>query len=102
MRLGPQLVGVAVTPPNVTALCPWAVPKFSPLTVTAVPTGPEEGERLEIAGTNEKETPLLETPPTVTRTRPVLAPEGAGTAMLELLQVDGTAGTPLKVTVLVP
>jgi hypothetical protein len=78
------------------------VPKLSPVIVTAVPTGPEEGETLEIAGTNEKETPLLETPATVTRTMPELAPEGADTVMLELLQVDGAAGTPLKVTVLLP
>jgi hypothetical protein len=44
---------------------------------------------------------LLETPPTVTTTRPVVA-EGAATVMLELLQAEGTAETPLKLTVLAP
>ena len=78
------------------------MPKLSPLIATVVPAGPEDGERLEIAGANEKETPLLETPPTLTRTRPVVAPDGAGTVMLELLQLDGVAGTPLKVIVLLP
>jgi len=70
--------------------------------VTEIPTGPEEGETAEMEGANEKETPLLETPPTVTTTRPVVAVEGAATDMLELLHADGTAGTPLNVTVLDP
>lgn len=46
--------------------------------------------------------PLLVTPPTVTRTFPVVAPEGTGTTMLVVLQLVGTAAMPLNVTVLVP
>lgn len=99
--LGPQFVGVVETPLNVTVLCPCVAPKFCPLIVTDVAVGPEEGETTEIDGANEKETPLLEIPPKVTTTRPVVA-EGAGTVMLELLQAEGAAGTPLKETVLLP
>ena len=46
--------------------------------------------------------PLLVTPPTVTKTSPVVAPEGTGATMLVALQLIGTAATPLNVTVLVP
>ena len=70
--------------------------------MTEVPEGPEEGERLEITGANVKETPLLGTPPTVTATMPVVAPDGAGTVMLVLLQLEGVAGTPLNATMLLP
>jgi hypothetical protein len=57
---------------------------------------------LEIEGAMEKETPLLETPPTVTRTSPVVAPGGTARVMFELLQFEGAVETPLKVTVLDP
>jgi len=99
--VGPQFVGVAPAPENTTVLCPCVAPKFCPLIMTDVPAGPEEGETAEMDGANEKETPLLEIPPTVTTTRPVVA-EGAGAVMLEPLQAEGAAGTPLKVTVLAP
>jgi hypothetical protein len=46
--------------------------------------------------------PLLAMPPTVTTTFPVVAPAGAGTAMLLADQVVGVAAVPLNVTVLVP
>jgi hypothetical protein len=49
-----------------------------------------------------KGTPLLATPPTVTTTLPFVAPEGTGATMVEELQLDGVAVTPLKVTVLLP
>src|SRR5215472_17894551 len=49
-----------------------------------------------------KVTPLLATPPTVTTTFPVVAPEGTGTTMLVLPQVVGDAVVLLNVTVLVP
>jgi hypothetical protein len=73
--------------------------------VTAVPTGPEVGDRLAIAGAGTvtvKLTPLLACPPTVTTTFPVVAPLGTGAAMLVALQLAGVAAVPLKVTVLVP
>jgi hypothetical protein len=40
----------ALTPLKVTALLPWLAPKLLPVMVTAVPTGPEVGDRLEIVG----------------------------------------------------
>ena len=52
IRLGPQLVGAAAAPPNVTVLCPCVAPKFCPLIVTEIPAGPEEGETLETDGAN--------------------------------------------------
>ena len=46
-----QLVmDVAVVPLKVRVLVPWVVPKFDPLMVTEVPTGPEVGDRLLILG----------------------------------------------------
>lgn len=49
-----------------------------------------------------KTTALLDNPPTVTTTGPVVAPEGTGTAMLPALQLVGVASVPLKATVLCP
>ena len=54
-----QLVGVALVPLNVTVLVPWVDPKFVPVIVTDVPTGPEVGDRLVMLGATVKETPLL-------------------------------------------
>ena len=45
---------------------------------------------------------MLATPPTVTTTLPVVAPDGTGTTMLVACQVVGVAAVPLKVTVLLP
>jgi hypothetical protein len=44
--------------------------------------------------------PVAVTPFTATATMPVVALVGTGTTMLVLLQLDGVAETPLKVTVL--
>jgi hypothetical protein len=49
-----------------------------------------------------KLTPLLATPPTVTTTLPVVAPDGTGTTMLVVLQLVGVAAIPLNFTALVP
>ncbi|PYU04640.1 MAG: hypothetical protein DMG33_13380 [Acidobacteria bacterium] len=57
-----QLVGVAVAPLKLTVLAPCVAPKFAPLIVTEVPTGPEAGERLVMLGTGMvtvKARPLL-------------------------------------------
>ena len=78
------------------------MPNSKPLIVTVVPTGAAEGETPEIATPVVKTTPLLAWPATVTITGPVVAPEGAGTTILLLLQDVGVAETPLNVTVLVP
>ena len=81
-------------------------PKFVPVIVTDVPTGPLVGARLVRlgvgVGTTVNATPLLATPPTVTTTFPVVAPAGTGTTMLVADHVVGVLIVPLKVTVLVP
>src|SRR5258708_7021009 len=43
-------VGVAALPLNVSVLVPWVAPKFAPLTVIDVPTGPEVAESPPIEG----------------------------------------------------
>src|ERR1700674_4533109 len=71
-----QLVVVATVPLNVTVLVPCVDPKFVPVIVTEIPTGPEFGLRLVMVGAEEvtvKLTPVLATPPTVTTTFPVVA-----------------------------
>jgi hypothetical protein len=94
-----QLVGVATVPLNVTVLVPCVVPKLEPMRVMRVPTAPDVGLTLVMFGVTVKLTPLLATPPTVTITLPVVAPNGTGTTMLVGLQlvVDGDT-TPLNVT----
>lgn len=103
--VGFQIVGVAATPLNVMVLVPCDVPKFAPVTVTEVPIGPLNGVILVIKGplTTVNGTPLLASPPTVTKTFPDVAPAGTGTTILVALQLVGVAVTlPAKVTVLDP
>jgi hypothetical protein len=67
-----QLVGVAAMPLKVTVLAPWVEPKFVPVIVTAIPTAPDEGDRLVMPGGEgalEVPPPLLPHPD-----RPRLAP----------------------------
>jgi hypothetical protein len=99
-----QLVGVAVVPLNFTVLVPRVVPKFVPVIVTEVATGPLVGERFVMLGgtATVKVSALLATPPTVTTTPPVVAPAGTVATMLVLDQLVGVAVVPLKVSVLVP
>src|SRR5260221_13233447 len=77
-----QLVGVAVVPLNLTVLVPWVAPKFVPVIVTAVPTGPFVGDRLvTLGGTRTVNvSAVLASPPTATITVPVVAPAVTGTA----------------------
>ena len=104
MLVALQLVGAAAVPLKVTELVPCEAPKFVPVIVTEVPTGPDVGLRLVILGETStvKGTPLLTSPLTVTTTFPVAAPLGTGTTMLVALQLVGVAAVPLKVTVLLP
>lgn len=104
MLVAVQLVTDNCVPLSVMVLAPWAAPKFVPVMVIEVPTGPEVGLRLVILGgtSTVKGTPLLAKPPTVTTTFPVVAPLGTGTTMLVALQLVGVARVPLNVTVLVP
>ena len=104
-----QLLAVpAETPLNVTALVPCVAPKFPPVIVTGVPAGPEAGLREPMLGGGGTVTvngpPLalrIATPPMVTTTEPVVAPEGTTTVMLVALQLVAVpAETPLNVTLL--
>src|SRR5256712_8575946 len=73
MLVAAHVVGVAVEPLKVTVLVPLVAPKFVPVIVTDVATGPLVGARLVMLGgvPTVNETPLLATPPTVTTTLPV-------------------------------
>jgi len=104
MLLADHAVGVAAAPLNVTVLVPWLAPKLLPAIVTAVATGPVDGERLVSVGVGMtvNVSALLARPPTVTTTLPVVAPAGTGTTMLVADHVVGVAAVPLNVTVLVP
>src|SRR5204862_749908 len=99
-----QLLGVASVPLNATVLVPWVAPKFAPVIVTAVPTGPDVGLSVAIEGgtVTVNGTPLLARPSTVTTTLPVVAPGGTATVRLVALQLVGVASVPLNATVLVP
>ena len=103
-----QLFVLADSPLNKTrlVLVPTVGPKFAPLMVTTVPTGPEVGMMLVIlgGGVTVKGRPLLGTPATVTTTLTVpKAIAGTGTSMLvELQLVAVPAEVEPKVTVLVP
>jgi hypothetical protein len=101
-----QLVVLAVTPLNDTKLArvPIVGPKFEPLTVTTVPTGPDVGLILLMlgGGVTVNGRPLLDTLLTMTTTLPVVAPAGTGTSILVAVQFVGVATVPLNVTVLVP
>jgi hypothetical protein len=104
MRVADHDVGAAAMPLNVMVLVPWVAPKLVPLTVTTVPTGPLDGERLVMTGgaITVYGNALLARPPTVTTTLPVVAPAGTGTTMLLADHDVGVAAAPLNVTVLVP
>src|SRR5436190_1646817 len=101
MLVSLQLVGVASVPLNAIVLVPFVAPKFAPAIVTALPTGPDVGLSVVIAGgtVTVKLTPLLASPPTVTTTGPLVAPVGTGTVMLVALHVVGVAGVPLNAIV---
>jgi hypothetical protein len=78
---------------KVTVLLPCVAPKFVPVIVTDVPTGPVVTDRLVMLGgtVTVNATPLLASPPTVTTMFPVVAPLGTATVMLVALQFVGVA-----------
>jgi hypothetical protein len=102
-----QLVGVAAilpADPWKVMLPPfWVAPKLVPATVTEVPTCPEEGVRLIIAGVSVK-LAELGTPEMVTTTGldPGESPLGKDMVMLVLLQLLGVVTMPPTVTLVVP
>jgi hypothetical protein len=107
MTVSLQLFVLAASPLNNTrlVLVPTVGPKFAPLIVTTVPTGPNVGFRLVIlgGGVTVKGTPLLATPPTVTMTFPVVAATGTCTSKLVAVQLlAAPAEVVPNVTVLVP
>jgi hypothetical protein len=105
MLVADHEVGDATVPLNVTVLVPLVDPKLEPAMVTVVPTGPLAGVRLAItgpAGVTVNVRPLLDAPPTVTTTFPLVAPAGTGTTMPVADQLVGVAAVPLNVTALVP
>jgi hypothetical protein len=96
-----QLVVAATVPLNVTVP---EDPKFVPVIVTAVPTGPDVGFRLVIEGggaddVTVKGMVLLAIPPTVTTTFPDVAPAGTEVIMVVEFQFVVVAAVPLNVTV---
>ena len=97
-----QLVGAAGIPLKEIELNPWVAPKLDPLIVTSVPTGPDDGVKIEILGKTVNGTELLAIPATVTTTLPDVAAEGTVTTILVAFQLVGVAIVPLKNTLLVP
>jgi hypothetical protein len=95
-----QVEGVPAVPLKATLLVPCADPKLTPEIATAVPAGPDVGDRLLMVGVCEtvKPTALLATPPTVTTTFPEVAVIGTRTTMLVGPQLVGVPAVPLKVT----
>jgi hypothetical protein len=93
---------LAKTPLNVTALLPCDPPNPEPVIVTGVPEAPDVELMLVILGATAKLRLLLGAPAIVTTTGPDVAQTGTGTIIVWLAQLVGVAGTPLKVTVLVP
>ncbi len=95
---------VAAVPLNFTVLEPWDEPKFVPVIVTDVPTGPDVGDRLPIEGVGRtvKVMPFEATPFTVTTRLPVVAPEGTTATIEVALQLETVAAVPLNLTVLEP
>jgi len=105
MLVSLQEVAVAGVPLKVIVLDPCVAPKLEPVIVMLAPIGPCVRLRVEMLGpglVTVNATPLLNTPPTVTTTLPVIAPLGTVAVMLVALHIVGVAETPLNVTVLDP
>jgi hypothetical protein len=96
-----QEATVASVPLNFTVPVPCGVPKLLPVIVTGVPAAPDKGaiELTDGGDATVNVTPLLETPPAVTITEPVVAADGTVVTMEVSLQLDTVAVTPLNFTV---
>ena len=97
---------VASVLPRLTRVAPVAVSKFVPVTFTLVPAGPIFGVKSTIVG-GKRPAPVttVKLPrlvavllPTVTDTRPVVAPAGTDTVRLEVVADVTAAVTPLNLT----
>jgi hypothetical protein len=96
-----QLVGVAAMPLRLIVLLACEAPKFTPLIVTCVPTGPKAGDRLDIDGPMMRFTPLLlgRLVPATINTGPVVDWNGTMATMDVLLQLTGVAkAAPMPLT----
>jgi hypothetical protein len=94
------VIFVAWVPLKVTV--PWEDPKFVPVIVTELPTGPVTGEIPLIAGAGVTVNvgPVAPTPPgSVTTTAPVVALEGTTATIWFVAQLLMLAWTPLNLTV---
>lgn len=98
-----QLLTVAAIPAKVTELVPWLAPKFDPVIVIAVPTGPEISDRLLMTGVTVNVATLLAKPFTVTATFAVPGDIlGTLKPMPVLLQLEGAIVLPPKLKLLDP
>ena len=88
----------ALMPLKVTAPFPCVLPKLLPVIVTAVPTEPEAGVAVVIAGggTIVNAVPLLDAPLTVTTIFPLLPPVGITAVMLDEFQAVTDAAVPFN------
>lgn len=104
MLVADQAVGTADVPLNCTVLPPCVAPKFVPVRLTMVPTGPTFGVSAVSVGVGitVNESPLLTWPWTVTVTGPVVAPVGTEAVILVADHAAVVAGVPLNATTLVP
>src|SRR6266550_2692073 len=98
----PHVVTEAVVPLNVIVLVPCEEPNDVPVIVTAAPTAPVVIDKLVMAGTTVKFTPLLATPLALTTTFPVVALLGTVTPILDAPHDVTLAVVPLNLTVLLP
>ena len=99
-----QAVVAAAVPLKETVENRFAAPNPVPVITTGVPGSPEVGSipLIDGVGVTVNATPLLTWPPTVTSTRPVVAPAGTVAVIEVSLQAVVAAAVPLKVTVEVP
>ena len=108
MLVADQLVGVAVVPLNVTALVPLVAPKFDPVIVTDVPTGPLDGATLVTLGTVTTDSGLkaARTAPQISAEFNVAAaetdPADACTESSTISAVFGATDTASRTTKLLP
>lgn len=99
-----QLLGVTVTPPKLSVLEPWVMPKPDPFNVTAVPAAPDVGAMLGAAATVNC-TPLLVSPwlTSVKVAVPAVCPDGTVSTTWVLLQLLGFPnGAPPQATTPLP
>jgi hypothetical protein len=98
-----QLVGVPNAPLKLTVLVPCVLPKPDPLTVTDVPTSPDDGEVLVTLSVGEvtvNSMPLVGCSDwdAVSTMLPVVAPGGTTAHTVVLFHVVAVANDPLNVT----